>query len=76
MSSLKLPERLRGGFYCQPTVVTGLADSSRCMQDEIFGPVVCIAPFKGESEVRSSIEGGGYIHHLFRILIHEGVRHV
>ena len=33
-----------------PTVITGLTDSSRCMQEEIFGPVVCIAKFAGDDE--------------------------
>ena len=25
------------GYFMQPTVITGLADSTRCMQEEIFG---------------------------------------
>ena len=33
-----------------PTVITGLTDTSRCMQEEIFGPVVCIAKFDGDDE--------------------------
>ncbi len=40
-----------GGYFCQPTVITGLPDESRCMQEEIFGPVVCLTPFAGEDEV-------------------------
>ena len=35
-----------------PTVITGLPATARCMQEEIFGPVVCIAPFDTEEEVR------------------------
>jgi len=35
------------GYFMAPTVITGLKDQSRCMQEEIFGPVVCIAKFSG-----------------------------
>jgi aminomuconate-semialdehyde/2-hydroxymuconate-6-semialdehyde dehydrogenase len=38
------------GFYVQPTVYTGLAESARCVKEEIFGPVCHIAPFEGEEE--------------------------
>lgn len=38
------------GFYLAPTVVTGLANSARVCQEEIFGPVVCILPFRDERE--------------------------
>ena len=38
------------GYFVPPTVITGLKDSSRCMQEEIFGPVVCIAKFSGDDE--------------------------
>jgi aminomuconate-semialdehyde/2-hydroxymuconate-6-semialdehyde dehydrogenase len=40
----------RNGFYIQPTVMTGLANSARCMQEEIFGPVCHIAPFDDEDQ--------------------------
>ncbi|XP_002126639.2 2-aminomuconic semialdehyde dehydrogenase-like [Ciona intestinalis] len=50
VEQLKLPQRVEGGFFIQPTVVTGVDDSSRCVQDEIFGPVVCIMPFNTEDE--------------------------
>ncbi|KAK6760034.1 hypothetical protein RB195_021527 [Necator americanus] len=44
---------LRNGFFIAPTVVTGLPDSSRCMQEEIFGPVVCVTKFSSLEEVTS-----------------------
>ena len=34
-----------------PTVITGMSDNSRLMQEEIFGPVTCITPFDTEEEV-------------------------
>ena len=38
------------GFYIQPTIYTGLAESARCVKEEIFGPVCHIAPFDAEEE--------------------------
>ncbi|MGG4606049.1 2-hydroxymuconic semialdehyde dehydrogenase [Paenalcaligenes sp. Me131] len=39
------------GAYVQPTVWTGLPDTARCMQEEVFGPVCHISPFDDEDEV-------------------------
>jgi aminomuconate-semialdehyde/2-hydroxymuconate-6-semialdehyde dehydrogenase len=52
---------LRGGYYVAPTVVSGLSWSARVAQEEIFGPVVTIHPFKDEDEVvgaANSVEYG------------------
>jgi aminomuconate-semialdehyde/2-hydroxymuconate-6-semialdehyde dehydrogenase len=38
------------GFYVQPTIYTGLAESARCVKEEIFGPVCHIAPFDSDDE--------------------------
>jgi aminomuconate-semialdehyde/2-hydroxymuconate-6-semialdehyde dehydrogenase len=38
------------GFYVEPTILTGLAESARCVREEIFGPVCHIAPFDTEEE--------------------------
>jgi aminomuconate-semialdehyde/2-hydroxymuconate-6-semialdehyde dehydrogenase len=38
------------GFYIQPTIYTGLAESARCVKEEIFGPVCHIAPFDSDDE--------------------------
>jgi aminomuconate-semialdehyde/2-hydroxymuconate-6-semialdehyde dehydrogenase len=38
------------GFYVQPTIHTKLAESARCVKEEIFGPVCHIAPFDSEEE--------------------------
>src|SRR5277367_6602942 len=38
------------GFYVQPTIYTGLPESSRCVKEEIFGPVCHLAPFDTEEE--------------------------
>jgi len=38
------------GAYVQPTILTGLPESSPCVTDEIFGPVCHVAPFDAEEE--------------------------
>ncbi|MEL6658909.1 MAG: aldehyde dehydrogenase [Bacteroidota bacterium] len=39
------------GWYVEPTVIEGLPHDCRTNQEEIFGPVVTIMPFKTEEEV-------------------------
>lgn len=39
-----------GGFYVQPTVLAGLPETHPVVRDEIFGPVVHLAPFATEDE--------------------------
>ena len=34
------PEGVDKGYFVQPTIITGLDDNSRCVREEIFGPVV------------------------------------
>lgn len=48
---LILPEDNKQGYFMRPTIITGLDDNSRCMQEEIFGPVTCVVPFDTEEEV-------------------------
>jgi aminomuconate-semialdehyde/2-hydroxymuconate-6-semialdehyde dehydrogenase len=42
---------LSNGYYIEPTIIEGLSHSCRTNQEEIFGPVVSIIPFKTEEEV-------------------------
>ncbi|WP_242911292.1 2-hydroxymuconic semialdehyde dehydrogenase [Actinomadura terrae] len=37
-----------GGYYVEPTVLTGLPETARTVREEIFGPVCHVAPFDGE----------------------------
>ncbi|KAJ2856466.1 hypothetical protein J3B02_001580 [Coemansia erecta] len=41
---------MEGGYYIAPTLITGIKQNSRVMQEEIFGPVVCILPFDTEED--------------------------
>jgi aminomuconate-semialdehyde/2-hydroxymuconate-6-semialdehyde dehydrogenase len=45
--------RCEGGFFLEPAVIEGLPNDCRTNQEEIFGPVVTIAPFDTEEEVLS-----------------------
>jgi len=38
------------GFFYEPTVIAGVDPSMRITRDEIFGPVVMVAPFTDEDE--------------------------
>jgi acyl-CoA reductase-like NAD-dependent aldehyde dehydrogenase len=44
------PELPNGGYWIEPTILTGISTDSRVMREEIFGPVVTIAPFRNEEE--------------------------
>ena len=46
----ELPGRVRGGAFWMPTVIEGLPMGCATNQEEIFGPVVTVAPFDGEDE--------------------------
>ncbi|XP_072553255.1 2-aminomuconic semialdehyde dehydrogenase isoform X1 [Salminus brasiliensis] len=51
VDALNLPPRNAGGYFMLPTVITGVTDTSRVMQEEIFGPVTCVTAFDQEEEV-------------------------
>jgi aminomuconate-semialdehyde/2-hydroxymuconate-6-semialdehyde dehydrogenase len=46
-----MPADVRDGAWVQPTIWTGLAQESRVLREEIFGPCCHIAPFDTEEEV-------------------------
>ncbi len=47
----QLGERCRDGAFLEPTVIVDLDVNCRVNQEEIFGPVVTITPFRDEEEV-------------------------
>ncbi len=45
-----LPERVANGNFIQPTVFADVDNAMRVAQEEIFGPAVCLIPFKDEAD--------------------------
>jgi aminomuconate-semialdehyde/2-hydroxymuconate-6-semialdehyde dehydrogenase len=52
--------RCKGGYFIEPTVIEGLNESCRTNQEEIFGPVVALIPFKTEEEAIAMANGTQY----------------
>ena len=46
----ELPDRVKHGNYVMPTVFADVDNRMRIAQEEIFGPVACLIPFKDEAE--------------------------
>jgi acyl-CoA reductase-like NAD-dependent aldehyde dehydrogenase len=44
------PEHLKKGFFVKPTVFADVDANMTIAQEEIFGPVLCIIPYRSESE--------------------------
>ena len=45
-----LPEHLKNGNFVAPTVLANVDNRMRVAQEEIFGPVACLIPFKDEAD--------------------------
>jgi 5-carboxymethyl-2-hydroxymuconic-semialdehyde dehydrogenase len=57
----ELPTRVKNGNYVWPTVFADVDNRMRIAQDEIFGPVACLIPFKDEAhaiELANDIQYG------------------
>ncbi len=57
---LTIPGRCSGGWFVGPTIIEGLPPGCRTNQEEIFGPVVTIAPFDSEDEAVTVANGTEY----------------
>ncbi len=44
-------EGLENGFFLQPTVISGVRNDMKVAQEEIFGPVLSVIPWKDEDEL-------------------------
>jgi betaine-aldehyde dehydrogenase len=48
------------GFYYRPTILEGLSNKARVCQEEIFGPVLVVIPFKDEDDVLAQANDSTY----------------
>jgi len=55
-----LPEPLSRGAFYEPTIIAGLPHTHRCVQEEIFGPVITVHPFDSEAEVVEAVNSVQY----------------
>jgi aldehyde dehydrogenase (NAD+) len=53
----RLPDK---GYWCRPTIFTGVAQSNRVVQEEIFGPVLAIQTFRTFDEALSKANNTPY----------------
>lgn len=51
---------LPGGFFVEPTVMADVTPEMRVAQEEIFGPVVVVIPFRDEDEAVAIANGSRY----------------
>jgi aminomuconate-semialdehyde/2-hydroxymuconate-6-semialdehyde dehydrogenase len=50
-TKVSVPGRCETGYFMRPTVIEGLDYTCRTNQEEIFGPIVTLTPFKTEEDV-------------------------
>jgi aldehyde dehydrogenase (NAD+) len=53
-------ERLRGGFFFEPTVIDDVSPEAPVAQEEIFGPVLAVSAFEDVDEAVSLANGTRY----------------
>jgi len=82
------PEGLETGYYIKPTVFSDVNNEMTIAREEIFGPVLCIIPYKDEEEAiriandtpygLSSYISSGQIENARRVAsrIHAGMVHI
>lgn len=56
---IETPE-LKAGNYMTPAILTGVRNSSRVAQEEIFGPVMCVIPYEDEDAMLSEVNDCKY----------------
>jgi acyl-CoA reductase-like NAD-dependent aldehyde dehydrogenase len=70
------------GFFIQPTVFEGVSRDMRIFQEEIFGPVLCVLPFRDEedamaiaNDTKFGLAGDVWSRSLTRIMkVSQGIR--
>jgi aminomuconate-semialdehyde/2-hydroxymuconate-6-semialdehyde dehydrogenase len=56
----RVPAGLTRGAFYEPTVIAGVAQSSRLVQEEIFGPVLTVQTFDEDDEALELLNGTPY----------------
>ena len=56
-SSVAVPD---SGYWCRPTIFTGVSQSNRVVQEEIFGPVLAVQTFRTFDEAVSKANNTPY----------------
>ncbi len=56
-SSVPVPD---SGYWCRPTIFTGVSQSNRVVQEEIFGPVLAVQTFRTFDEAVSKANNTPY----------------
>ena len=56
----QIPQDHPRGAYFEPTLITGVDQSSRLIQEEVFGPVLTVQIFGDEDEAISLVNGTQY----------------
>ncbi len=56
-TACRLPKK---GYWCPPTIFTGVAQSNRVVQEEIFGPVLAIQTFRDFDEALAKANNTPY----------------
>ena len=59
-SAMPSDAALKKGLFIRPHIFTNLPESSRLVQEEIFGPVTCVFPFDDAQEVLQAANGTEY----------------
>jgi aldehyde dehydrogenase (NAD+) len=54
------PSGLEKGWFVRPTVFTGVTNEMRIAREEIFGPVLCVIPYRDEAEAVSIANDTSY----------------
>ena len=55
-----VPKSLKKGWFVEPTIFYDVNNNARIAQEEIFGPVMSVIPFKTEEEAISIANGTDY----------------
>ncbi len=56
----KLSKELKGGYFYQPTIVTGVSQKSKLFQEEVFGPVIGAAKVSSFDEMLKKANDSKY----------------